>query len=61
MKFNAKKTTRRGFIATTVKTTLGGLLAFSYGNAIAAMLDKKDVRIGLIYASRYGATADNAK
>ena len=60
MKYNIKEITRRGFIATTVKTTLGGYLAFSYGSAIAAVLDQKDTRIGLIYASRYGATADNA-
>jgi len=51
---------RRSFVTASIRTILSSTLSVSFGQAIASLLDSNRLRIGIIYATRYGATADNA-
>jgi len=57
MKLNDKNIIWRGFIATTVKKMPSAYLTFSFGSAIATILNEKHSHIGLIYASGHGVKA----
>ena len=52
---------RRSFLKTSLKLTAGLVVAFNFGCSLRSKIDRQGAkRVAVLYASRYGATADTA-
>jgi len=54
-------TNRREFLKLSTGTVLLSMGAFNFGCSIQPLVDDKDKKVALIYATRYGATKDTAE
>ena len=52
---------RRKFLRLSTTITLGSIAAFNFGCSVGPLVEDKDKKVALLYATRYGATKETAQ